>query len=184
MTGADWQFRPVTPETWADMAALFDGRGGPKHCWCMVWRSQIDGASAPPAAADRRAAMERLVLARQPVGILGYDEGIPVAWCSIAPRPLFGKGLSNTTPIPGLWSLTCFFIRADHRKQAGFAALLAAAEAYAAKEGATAIEAYPVDPDSPSYRFSGFLPSFEAVGYVVIGTVGSRRHVVRKALDA
>ena len=36
------------------------------------------------------------------------------------------------------------FIRANHRKQAGFAALLAAAETRAANEGATAIEAYPV----------------------------------------
>ncbi len=128
--------------------------------------------------------MEQLVHARKPVGILGYDQDIPVAWCSIAPRPLFGKGLSNTEPDHGLWSLTCFFIRADHRKQSGFAALLAAAEIHAAKEGATAIEAYPVAPDSPSYRFSGFLPAFEAFGYVPVGTIGRRRHVVRKVLRA
>jgi GNAT superfamily N-acetyltransferase len=182
MSGADWNFRAVTPETWADMEALFDGRGGPRHCWCMVWRSDIDGASALQTAPDRKAAMERLVQAERPVGILGYDRGTPVAWCSIAPRPLFGKGLSNTKPNPGLWSLTCFFIRADHRKQCGFAALLAAAEAHAAKEGATAIEAYPVDPDSPSYRFSGFRPSFEAAGYIEIGRVGTRRYMVRKTL--
>jgi hypothetical protein len=182
MTGADWQFHPVTPETWADMATLFEGRGGPKQCWCMVWRSDVSGAPAPQAAPDRRAAMEGLVHARKPVGIVGYDQGIPVAWCSIAPRPLFGKSLSNTVPDPGLWSLTCFFIRADHRRQSGFAALLAAAETHAAKAGATAIEAYPVDKDSPSYRFSGFLPSFEAAGYVKVGTVGLRRHVVRKTL--
>jgi GNAT superfamily N-acetyltransferase len=180
----DWQFSAVTPDTWTDMAALFGGRGGPRHCWCMVWRSQIDGASAPTAAAQRRAAMEGLVQARKPVGILGYDRGIPVAWCSIAPRSLFGKSLSHTDPDPGLWSLTCFFIRADHRKQSGFAALLAAAEAHAAHQGATAIEAYPVAPESPSYRFSGFLPSFEAFGYVPVSTMGTRRHVVRKQLGA
>jgi GNAT superfamily N-acetyltransferase len=184
MNRADWQFRAVTPETWADMAALFNGRGGPRYCWCMVWRSDLDGASAPQAAADRKIAIERLVLARKPVGILGYDQAIPVAWCSVAPRSLFGKSLSTTPPDPGLWSLTCFFIRADHRKQAGLAALLAAAEACAAREGATAIEAYPVDPESPSYRFSGFLSSFAAAGYEKVGTVGSRRHVVRKALVA
>lgn len=182
MTPANWQFLPVTLETWADMVALFDGRGGPRHCWCMVWRSGLDGAPARASSTDRRAAMEGLVLAHRPVGILGYSDGVPVAWCSIAPRPLFGKSLSNTEADPGLWSLTCFFIRADHRKQSGLAALLAAAETHAASEGATAIEAYPVDPESPSYRFSGFLPSFEAAGYVEIGTVGSRRHVVRKAL--
>jgi hypothetical protein len=182
MSGPDWQFRPVTPETWSDMAALFDGRGGPRHCWCMMWRSQIEGSSAPSAAADRRTAMEELVNARKPVGILGYDQGIPVAWCSVAPRALFGKSLSNTDPDPGLWSLTCFFIRTDHRKKSGFAVLLAAAEAHAAREGATVIEAYPVAPDSPSYRFSGFLPSFEACGYLPVGTIGTRRNVVQKRL--
>jgi hypothetical protein len=184
MAGADWQFRAADPETWVDMVALFNMRGGPRHCWCMVWRSDIDGASAPKDAPDRKAAMEQLVLARKPVGILGYDRGVPVAWCSIAPRPLFGKRLSGTEPEPGLWSLTCFFIRADHRKQSGFAALLAAAEAHATKAGATVIEAYPVAPDSPSYRFSGFIPSFEAAGYAEVGTVGSRRRVVRKSLGA
>jgi GNAT superfamily N-acetyltransferase len=148
----------------------------------MVWRSDVDGARAPQAALERKAAMEGLVLARKPVGIVGYDQGIPIAWCSIAPRALFGKSLSNTVPDPGTWSLTCFFIRADHRKQSGFAALLAAAEGHAAQEGATAIEAYPVDPDSPSYRFSGFVPSFLAAGYVEVATAGARRHVVRKSL--
>lgn len=182
MSGSDWQFRAVSPENWDDMAALFEGRGGPRQCWCMMWRSDADGAAARPDPADRRAAMERLVAARQQVGLLGYDQGIPVAWVSLAPRPLFGKSLSPTDPDSGLWSLTCFFIRADRRKQAGFAALLAAAEDFARQQGATAIEAYPVAPDSPSYRFSGFVPNFERAGFAKIGTAGSRRHVLRKAL--
>ncbi len=184
MNRADWQFRAVTPETWADMSALFSGRGGPKQCWCMVWRSHSDGATAPKLPTERKAAMQRLALSRQPVGLLGYDQGVPVVWCSIAPRSMFGKSLSSTPADPDLWSLTCFFIRADHRKQSGFAALLAAAETHAAKEGATVIEAYPVDKGSPSYRFCGFLPAFEAFGYVPVGTVGTRRHVVRKVLGA
>ena len=182
MAGADWTFRAVTPETWPDMDALFSGRGGPKNCWCMVWRQDVAGAAAVPGAAARKAAMQGLVQAGRQVGILGYDAGIPVAWCSIAPRGMFGAGVSKTAADPGLWSLTCFFIRADHRKQAGFAALLDAAERFAAQEGASVIEAYPVDPDSPSYRFSGFLPAFEDAGYVKVGREGTRRHVVRKAL--
>ncbi len=118
-----------------------------------------------------------------PVGLLGYDRGTPVAWCSVAPRLAFGKGLGTGDADPGLWSLTCFFIRADHRRQAGFAALMAAAEALAASRGASALEAYPVAPDSPSYRFSGFVPNFERAGYVETGTVGTRRHVMRKPLN-
>ena len=43
MAGVEWTFRAVTPETWPDMAALFDGRGGPKGCWCMLWRRKVAG---------------------------------------------------------------------------------------------------------------------------------------------
>jgi GNAT superfamily N-acetyltransferase len=164
------------------MAALFEGRGGPKECWCMMWRKTAAGQSAPRAAMDRRAAMAELALTGRQIGILGYDQGTPVAWCSIAPRTAFGNALSTTPSDPGLWSLTCFFIRADHRKQAGFTALLSAAEAFARQNGATAIEAYPVDPDSPSYRFCGFVPKFERAGYAEVGTVGTRRHVLRRSL--
>ena len=41
--GADWHFRAVTAENWGDMAALFDGKGGPKTCWCMVWCRDVAG---------------------------------------------------------------------------------------------------------------------------------------------
>jgi GNAT superfamily N-acetyltransferase len=182
MGGADWTFRAVSPETWPDMASLFEGKGGPRPCWCMLWRRDLDGKSAPEAGAERRDAMERLALNRRQVGLLGYDGPTPVAWVSIAPRSHFGAGLAPDLGDLGLWSLTCFFIRADHRRQSGFAALLQAAEDLARQKGARMIEAYPVDPDSPSYRFSGFVPSFEKAGYARVGRVGQRRHVLRKAL--
>ena len=182
MTGADWTFRAVTPETWPDMAALFEGRGGPRDCWCMLWRKTAAGQTAPRAVPARHAAIAELAQSGKPTGILGYDENQPVAWCSIAPRPSFGPGLGKAPREPGLWSLTCFFIRADHRKQSGFAALLAAAEAHARQQGATTLEAYPVDPDGPSYRFCGFLSSFEAAGFRLVTHLGQRRHVVRKTL--
>ena len=107
---------------------------------------------------------------------------MPVAWCSIAPRPSFADSPGPVPENPGIWSLTCLFIRADHRRQAGFAALPTAAEALAANLGATAIKACPVTPDSPGYRFCGFLPSFEKAGYRAVGTAGARRHVVQKTL--
>jgi len=182
MSGAEWAFRAVTAENWDDMTALFAGRGGPKHYWCMLWRRDANGQAAPAAAPDRRKALQGLVHDGKAIGMLGYDAGVPVAWCSIAPRPLFDAGMAPDGAEPGLWSLTCFFIRADHRKQAGFVALLAAAEQHAAQGGAHMIEAYSVDPDSPSYRFSGFLPSFEKAGYHAVNRVGLRRHVVRKRL--
>lgn len=181
-TGPAWTFQPVTPSNWPDLTTLFEGRGGPRQCWCMVWRKDRDDKPGKPGAEDRRAALLGLVQAEKPIGLVGYADGEPIAWCSLAPRPSFGKSLSGNDPEPGLWSLTCFFIRADHRRQAGFAALVGAAESHARNMGATMLEAYPVDPDSPSYRFSGFLPKYEELGFHATARVGTRRHLVRKAL--
>jgi GNAT superfamily N-acetyltransferase len=181
MAANSWVFRTVTPQNWDDFTALFQARGGPRPCWCMLWRLDVQGKTAPRAGADRSAAMQALVQADMPIGVLGYDQDLPVAWCSIAPRARFGASLAPETK-GNIWSLTCFFIRPAYRKQQGFVALLAAAEATALANGANKIEAYPVAPDSPSYRFCGFVPNFESAGYRHIDTAGTRRHVMRKTL--
>lgn len=53
-----------------------------------------------------------------------------------------------------------------------------AAISYAQENGAVAIEAYPVEPNSPSYRFMGFVQTFEEIGFKEIGRAGSRRHIM------
>ena len=35
---AKMKFLPVTSERWPDLERFFESRGGPKHCWCMVFR--------------------------------------------------------------------------------------------------------------------------------------------------
>jgi GNAT superfamily N-acetyltransferase len=62
--------------------------------------------------------------------------------------------------------------------------LIKAAEDHARAHGAKIIEAYPVDPGSPSYRFSGFAAMFEERGFERVGRAGARRNVFRKDLQA
>ena len=57
--------------------------------------------------------------------------------------------------------------------------LVRAAVGHAREKGATAVEAYPVDPDLPSYRFMGFVGTFDAMGFREVGRAGIRRHVMR-----
>jgi GNAT superfamily N-acetyltransferase len=76
-----------------------------------------------------------------------------------------------------IWSIVCFFVSRSSRGQGMFQKLIAAAEEYAARNGATLLEGYPVDPGSPSYRFGGYVSAFELAGY------GARRHIVRKVLS-
>ena len=82
-----------------------------------------------------------------------------------------------------IWSIVCFFVSRPFRGRGMFQNMIAAAEQHAARNGATMLEGYPVDPDSPSYRFGGYVPAFEQAGYAVVGTKGSRRHIVRKILE-
>jgi GNAT superfamily N-acetyltransferase len=81
-----------------------------------------------------------------------------------------------------IWSIVCFFVMGHFRGKGLFTRLIEAAERHAAQSGASILEAYPVDPDSPSYRFGAFLPAFEALGYKKIGRKGARRYVVRKSI--
>ena len=172
--------RPVGPGSWADFSRLFTTRGAPSTCWCMIFRSQPDG-TRPLVRADREAEMHRRISGGEPVGLLAYDAGRPAGWCSAAPRSTYrgvGGAAYPDTDGDEVWSLVCFFVLRSARGQGLQHALLAAAVEHAAGAGAKVLEAYPVLPDSPSYRFGGLVPFFEAAGFTHRGTAGSRRQVM------
>jgi GNAT superfamily N-acetyltransferase len=174
-------FHEVDASRWDDLERLFESRGGPKYCWCMVWRAGAKSAKGP----ERKAAMKRTVGDRVPIGLLGYSGGEPVAWCSIAPRPTY-RDLGGPTDVgerpEEVWSLACFFIRRELRGKGLTKCIIEAAVQHAAKRGAKVVEAYPVEPGSPSYRFMGYVPTFSAAGFHEVGRAGTRRHVMRRAL--
>ena len=179
---AELEFAPVTAERWGDLARLFEGRGGPSYCWCMVWREMPSGERGDHDA--KRAALESRVREGVPIGILAYEDGEPVAWCSVAPRETFramGGGEYETGD--AVWAIVCFFAARQLRGSGISRRLLEAACAEAARAGATVIEAYPVDLDSPSYGFMGRVPTFLDAGFEELGMAGTRRHVMRKRLD-
>jgi GNAT superfamily N-acetyltransferase len=157
-------FREVTHDNWRDFEGLFEGRGGPKACWCMVWRAtpieakQTDGLT-------RKAAMKARIAAGTTVGLLGYLNKEPVAWCSVAPRSTYRRLVEHGGDDEGVWSIACFFVVRRLRGQGVSQRIIAAAVEFARNRGASIVEAYPVDPSSPSYRFMGFVPMFEALAF-------------------
>lgn len=177
-------FRPVTPERWTDFERLFEARGGPKYCWCMVGRRDDEGR-IPRTNAERKQAMASKIRCGTPVGILAYDDGEPVAWCSVAPRETLSvyRGLEwPEGDRSTVWSITCFYVKRGIRRGGVMSRLIDEAVAHAGRGGATVVEAYPVAPDSPSYRFCGFVPVFAERGFVEVGRAGVRRHVMRREL--
>jgi GNAT superfamily N-acetyltransferase len=178
------EFHEVTSDRWPDFERLFEARGGPKHCWCVVFRA-VDRKGA--TAATKKAAMHTRVAAGTPIGILGYLDGQPIAWCSIAPKSTFerlGEIEGDTADATTLWSITCFFVPRQYRGQGITSHLIKAAVTHAKAHGARVVEAYPVDSSSPSYRFMGFVPAFERERFREAGRAGTRRHIYRRHLRA
>ena len=90
---------------------------------------------------------------------------------------------------PGAWWITCFAVDRRHRSIGVATALLDAAVAHAARNGATALEGHPVDTDSlqaervnASALFTGTMRTFVACGFHEIGRTYPSRPVMRRDL--
>ena len=178
------EIAPVTPERWDDLADLFQ-RKGPRggkpvtdSCWCMWWRARTGDRER------NKRAMEALVREGREPGLLAYEAGVAVGWVSVGPREEFEQLVRSRTYRPpaderGVWSLVCFYVPRSLRRQGVMERLIQASVEHARARGAAVVEAYPVDPDSPSYRYMGFVPVFERAGFEHVGRAGTRRHVMR-----
>ena len=190
--------RPLTPSRWDDLLELFGERGAYSGRWCMFYRQSGKEFTANAHGGNRRA-FKALVDGRRTPGLLAYDGGTVVGWCSVAPRGEFGRierspVVKPADDLTGVWSLVCFYIDRNHRGRGVATALLEAAEAYARKRGARWLEAYPVDPfggrsGSAAVRkidnataFVGVASMFENAGFEVVTRRKPGRPIMRKRL--
>lgn len=175
-TDKDITIKSVDQTTWDDFESLFESKGGPSYCWCMVWR-EIEKGKSRSSKSDKKEALKNCVDHNIPVGLLAYKDSEPIAWCSIAPRDTY-RSLGGDETKEDVWSLVCFFIKKEYRRQHMSVELITAALKYAKRNGAKYVEAYPVKTDSPSYRFMGFVKTFEKAGFSFVKKAGTRRHVM------
>lgn len=68
---------PATPERWADIRAVFEGRGDPGTCWCQWFIERELVGDAARAEAARRA---QLAVPGPEPGLVAYDDAVPAAW--------------------------------------------------------------------------------------------------------
>jgi GNAT superfamily N-acetyltransferase len=183
--------RPLTPARWPDLEAIFGARGCSvaRGCWCMAYR--ISGSlPAPPPGKTRaqalRAKLKALVDAGRPPGLIGYRGRTPVGWVSIGPRDDYAKlrrspVMKAVDDMP-VWSIVCFVVPAQYRGQGLARRLLEGAIDYAARRGATAVEAYPVDKPgrcADEAMWFGAKSMFDAAGFKEVARRKTTRPVVR-----
>jgi GNAT superfamily N-acetyltransferase len=184
--------RPLTPETWDDLVELFSRPGAsiPRSCWCMFYRRSGAGAGADAARSDaNRAALRAIVDSGGVPGLIGYEDGSPVGWISLSPREEYEKlrrsPVMKAVDDRPVWSIICFFVDKQARGRGITAGLLDAAIRYADEQGATVLEAYPVDkPDrsASDFMFFGAKTLYDRAGFEEVARRKPTRPVVRKEL--
>ncbi len=190
----EWQTHPVTADRFEDFADVVNPNRRATHCWCLSHRLPARRIEELGQGSRERAA-RALCAAEPPPGVVTYRDGTPVGWCSISPRSAIPRLASSKLirPIDDLpvWSIICVVVRGGHRRQGVTRALLEGAVAWAASQGAPAVEAYPVDPGGErmdlTMAFVGTRSMFTNAGFEVVGTtdaVASRlpRLVMRRYL--
>ena len=168
--------KPVGLDNWPDLEVLFESKGGPHPCWCMVWRKNLLNDSENDKQSKKRN-LKAHISRHGKIGLVAYCEGRPIGWCSVAPRESY-KALGGNSNQQKVWSLVCFYIQKEFRGMGVKQELIKAAKGYARSNGASYLEAFPVDKTSPSYRFMGFISDFEEGGFSLQGQVGKRRNLM------
>jgi GNAT superfamily N-acetyltransferase len=195
LVGGDVDTRPVGPDELADLARLFESQRNTRRCWCMAFcesRSQFAVGWLNGGNRDR---FETMVMAGgPPMGILASVAGEPVGWCACGPRSRYAVAISGRSKLlrnrvrtedESVWFLPCLFVSIGHRDRGVTYTLVRAAIELARREGAIAIEGWPVagsDRRSPD-AFLGREKVFEDLGFRCVERPSPHRAIMRLELS-
>lgn len=187
--------RPANEAAWEDLEAVF-GAAGPGRCWCQRYKLARGESFGGFPAEERAFRLRQQTDAGHPdapatSGLVAYDDGEPVGWCAVEPRPE-NVGLVRVTKVPwegrdedkaddSVWAITCLLARKGRRRQGLSRELAVAAVEHARSRGARAVEAYPITTTAviTEELHVGTVPTFEAAGLRIVSRPSKRRVVMR-----
>ncbi|MFD6448642.1 GNAT family N-acetyltransferase [Promicromonospora sp. NPDC060204] len=173
---------PATADRFDDVARVLNPSGREQACWCMHWR-----APAKEDVTTRGARLRALTEEEPAPGMLAYlagadagdgeGDGEVAGWLGFSVRSA-ARSLQRSRVLPvgepetwaTTWVFMCVTVRAGFRRQGVAQALLDAGVDYAAAHGATALDAFPVEPEDGrrvpvSAAFVGTVAMFERAGF-------------------
>ena len=179
-------FKPLTEKTWNDFENLFGTRGACGGCWCMAWRLKSSLFEKYKGTCNKNE-MKSLVKKHDQIGLIGYINKKPVAWCSVAPREYFirletSRILKQIDDEP-VWSISCFFVSKEYRRKGLSTDLLRGAIAFCKKKKVNILEGYPTVPYNKNipaaFAWTGIPSSFENAGFVEAARRSKSRPIMR-----
>jgi GNAT superfamily N-acetyltransferase len=183
------EIHPLTKERWKDLVELFSRPGASivRGCWCMAYRTS--GRIGTHSAERNKKALKSLVDGGCVPGLIGYERKSPVGWISLGPRTDYAKLRRSPVMKPvddkPVWSVVCFFVDRRARDRGVSKTLLKAAIDYARSQGATLLEAYPVDKpvrSHPDFMWFGAKSIYERAGFKEVARRKKTRPVMRRSL--
>ena len=178
--------KPLTPETWADFAALVEANNGVwGGCWCIGFHpdgfqeTREGNRDAKRAHVDNRTVHQILV----------YRDDECVGWCQYGP-PAEVATIKNPkayekelVDLPD-WRIGCVFTGSGHRRQGVARAALAAVLSAISEAGGGTVEAYPEQldgrgPQQGAYLHTGPETLFEEFGFERDRRIAKWRWVMR-----
>jgi predicted GNAT family acetyltransferase len=172
-----YEIVPLTPDLWPAFEELFGKQGACYGCWCTYFR-------LPPAARreGNREHNKDHIKARidkgPPPGLLAIRDGVAEGWMQIGPRfdvPEFNNKGRASAPLdavdasdPGVWAISCFFVKTRARGQGLTHQLVAGGIEHARRNGARLLEACPIDLSRDSRSLGLYVGStrvFEKAGF-------------------
>ncbi len=181
------EFFPLTPARWEHFELLFGPRGACAGCWCVYWKLPRKLFNAGQGDQNRLAQQEIVASGRVP-GLLAYVDGTPAGWVAVEPRANYPVLANSRTLAPlddlPVWSVPCFFVAKNYRRQGLTVSLLRAAIDHVASSGGTVLEGYPVEPRDPgkippAFAYTGLASAFKQAGFVEEARRSETRPIMR-----
>ena len=164
-------------------------RGGCGGCWCMLWRCSASQWEAGRGQGNREA-MKEIFDAGHVPGLVALHEGRAIGWIQLDERAAFPRlersRILRRVDDARVWSVSCFLVDRQFRRQGLSLALLRAACDWARERGAGILEGYPVDTPQKRYpavyAFTGFVQTYRAAGFEEVARRSGTRPIMRRVL--